>query len=123
MASKIELAEEANALAEALEIEVVTEGLNHADLTALVKDLKKRTEVVEPTPEPEVVEPTPEPEVVEPTPGADAECVPSYEVAEGKSVTSLRGIRGPGVTVTAEDFPGGQETLDAIVARGDAVKR
>ena len=43
-------------------------------------------------------------------------------VAEGKSVTSLKGIRAPGTPVEAKHFPGGQDTLNDLINRGLVVK-
>lgn len=46
-----------------------------------------------------------------------AEATKGHYVADGKSVTSLKGIRGEGVKVEAKHFPGGQKTLDSLVTR------
>lgn len=46
-----------------------------------------------------------------------------YVVAEGKSVTSQRGILGPGTTVSPKDFAAGQEGLDAHLAAGTLVRK
>lgn len=43
---------------------------------------------------------------------------PRYAVAKGKSLTSKRGLLGPGAEVSARDFGGGQERLDALVDAG-----
>jgi len=39
-------------------------------------------------------------------------------IAEGKSLTSLKGILGEGTPVTPEHFPGGQETFDNLKKSG-----
>lgn len=45
-----------------------------------------------------------------------------YEVAAGKSITSLRGILGQGTPVGPKDFLHGQETIDHLVKRGTLVE-
>jgi hypothetical protein len=45
-----------------------------------------------------------------------------YRVAEGKAITTRRGIRSEGETVTAKDFADGQERLDTLVSRGVVVE-
>jgi hypothetical protein len=45
-----------------------------------------------------------------------------YVVAEGRSITSQRGILGPGETVSPKDF-GGQERLDELVKAGTLVRK
>ncbi len=42
-------------------------------------------------------------------------------VAEGRSVTSLRGLLGPGTVVSPEDFAGGRDALKALVDNGAVV--
>src|SRR5690554_2169415 len=124
MATKVELAAEAAELAAELKIEVATEDLSHAELTALVADLEARYEAqlggdddvsTEPPPAPEPpVPPAPKPPVdgasdgalggpppkaapvVEPPKGA-------YVVAPGKSLLTRAGPTGPGGEVRARD--------------------
>jgi hypothetical protein len=45
-----------------------------------------------------------------------------FTIAPGKSVTSKRGIRGPGDEVRATDFRGGEERLAQLVAAGVVIK-
>lgn len=47
---------------------------------------------------------------------------PVYAIAPGRSLTSLRGILGPGTVVTAKYFLHGQATLDDLVKSGALVK-
>jgi hypothetical protein len=49
-------------------------------------------------------------------------CSFQYSVADGRSVTCLKGIVGSGEEVKAEYLSGAQETLDALVIRGVVVK-
>lgn len=53
------------------------------------------------------------------TPAALADL--SYEVAPGKTLTTLRGKRFGGAPVTARDFPGGESTLKSWVEKGFVV--
>lgn len=46
----------------------------------------------------------------------------SLKVADGKSITSLRGIIGEGQTVSNSDFNGGAETVSRLVKIGLLVK-
>ena len=55
-------------------------------------------------------------------PVAAAPVEPVYRIAEGKALTSLRGIQGSGAVVDASYFSGGQKTLDANVASGHVIK-
>lgn len=43
---------------------------------------------------------------------------PPFYLLPGKSLTSLRGIKGPGEEIKASDLPGGQKTLDARIESG-----
>lgn len=43
-------------------------------------------------------------------------------VVPGKSITSLRGILGPGTLVTAKDFTHGQATVDDLLGKGILVR-
>ena len=50
---------------------------------------------------------------------APAELTPAfYVVAEGRAVTSKRGILAAGEAVEARDFVGGEETLNSLLERG-----
>ena len=80
---------------------------------------------LEPEPTPTVVEPEPE-KLAESIPGADkeeptpaaAEPTKFLSVAEGKAITSKRGVLGPGEEVRAEYFVGGEETLQSLKKQG-----
>lgn len=69
-------------------------------------------------PEPEkLVEPISSADKEEPTPVA-AEPTKFLSVAEGKAITSKRGVLGPGEEVRAEYFVGGEETLQLLKKQG-----
>ena len=97
--------------------EAETDGLNNAQLADLLKSLKAAKELApdpEPTPAP-TPEPTPEPEAPKAKKG--------YFVAEGKSITSMRGIRVGGQPVEAKYFPDGENTIKDLVKRGMIIKK
>jgi hypothetical protein len=76
-----------------------------------------------PKPEPEPTlyvhksEPVPDPE-----PEPEIESEPVYTVPEGKSISSKRGVIGPGQVIEARDVPNGQATLDDLYAAGLLIK-
>jgi hypothetical protein len=75
------------------------------------------------TPEASTPEPTPEPEpaaMVEPQPAPKTKAG-VFRVADGKSVTTQRGMCHGGDVVRPRDFAGGQKTLDALVSKGTVV--
>lgn len=45
-----------------------------------------------------------------------------FTIAEGKALTSKKGILGPGDEVKPEYLPGGQDTIDKFVKSGHIVK-
>lgn len=53
---------------------------------------------------------------------ADKPKKPRYAVAKGKSITSKRGILGPGDEVRVTDLSGGKERLDELAKAGVVVK-
>lgn len=103
MASNMKLIADINAI----NPDAVTEGLNNAQLSELLKSLKAAILAMEPEPE------------LDPEPTAKK----GHYVADGKSITSLRGILGEGREVKAEYFPGGEETFQGLKDRGDIVKK
>jgi hypothetical protein len=46
-----------------------------------------------------------------------------HYIADGKSVTSKKGILGPGAKVEADFFNGGKTTLNVLVRSGYVVKK
>lgn len=60
-------------------------------------------------------QPEPEPE---PEPAAAAEPTNVHRVAEGKSITSKRGVLGPGDEVRPEYFVGGESVLADLIEKG-----
>lgn len=146
MASNRELAAKAAELGEALGRDVVnTDGLNNQALTALVEELQSAVDArAAAAPQPvgdelsDTMPATPsakhaaeEPETVAelvadaPAPAeppAVSSSEPTYVIAPGRSLTSLRDILDAGTAVTARDFLHGQETLDHLVEVGAVLK-
>lgn len=126
MASNKELAEQALALGAKLSVEVKTDGLNNAALTELVAGLRAK---LPPEGGDEAAKAKAEAALAA-AKASEAEAAkvaappaePTYHVAPGKGLTSLRGILGANVPVSARDFSGGQEKLDELVAKGHVVK-
>ena len=46
-----------------------------------------------------------------------------YFLANGVSFCTRKGVKGPGEQVFPDSFPGGVETLEAMVAKGQVEKR
>ena len=56
--------------------------------------------------------------------GKDSEFeLETYVVADGKAITSKRGILGEGETVSSRDLHGGHETLTQCISKGLIVKK
>lgn len=147
MASNKELAEQAEALAKTLGIEAKTQGLGNQALQALVNDLTAKTSAAavpapgatdESTPEPTPDPPKP-PEHkpfdgagdngsggAPPEPTPDPPLVHAFQVAPGKSLSTLRGILKPGEEVDAATFSvdpkAGQATLEELLEKGYLLK-
>lgn len=121
----------------ALDPNAEVEGLTNPKLVALLKQLRAAhnstdVEIVRPVgiqlgaplEENEPVSTAPEPKVEEPkveepkpTPAA-AEPTKVLNVVEGSSITSKRGVLGPGEEVRAEYFVGGEETIQSLKKQG-----
>lgn len=122
MASNKDLTAAINARAEALEIDVPeTEGLTNADLVILKKELDARETPADAEAE-AAAKAAAKADADATPPAVEAETPAPYSVAQGTSLTSLKGILGEGKAVTASDFTGGAETLDSLVERGLVVK-
>jgi len=81
------------------------------------KAVKKAVKPVEVKPEPV------KPVEVKPEPVKPVEIkAPVYKVAPGKSITSKKGILGPGEEVKAEYMSGGQKTIDDRIESGHITK-
>ena len=134
MSSNKELITEVNELATGLGKSVRTWGLSNTELQALADDLRRQKDQTGSQPgeqqagggqtgaEPhgqsekrETKEDSSEEE------GEDEE-EGDYVIAPGQSITSSRGILGPGTKVSAKDFVGGQKTLDELIKRKSVVK-
>lgn len=63
------------------------------------------------TPKPPVAAPPIEIPSAPPTPRV-------YRVVDGKSITSFRGVIGPGSPVSARDLSGGQAALETLIESG-----
>ena len=96
MASNKDLIEEI----EKIDADAVTEGFSNKDLNRLLASLQDPGATGEPV----------------------AEEPKGYKVAEGKAITSMRGVLGEGEPVQASDFPGGEDSLKALVKSGSVVK-
>lgn len=97
-------------------IDVLTQGKG-LQLGAPIEEDAPASTALEPEPTPTVVEPTPSAGKEEPTPTV-AEPTKVLNVAEGKAITSKRGVLGPGEEVRAEYFVGGEETLQSLKKQG-----
>lgn len=86
----------------------------------------EQSSLEQPPDEPVSAEHAPEEEQTEPAPAAEQTEEESsggdLAVAPETSLTSLRGILGPGTVVTADDFSGGQEALDSLLKAGLVVQ-
>ena len=104
-----------------LEMEVPKVGEKNSDYWAgLVSDLKaKKRDANRETDADAAKEKAPEAPKV---PEAPVETGGSFVIKAGCSLTSLKGILGPGVEVKPEFFIGGQETLDKHKKNGYIVK-
>jgi hypothetical protein len=142
MASNKELVEQAEALAKGLGIEAKTQGLGNVALQQLVADLTAKAggapevKPPDPPPAPQVTAP----QVRPPFDGAgqngsggapevkppDPPLVHTYQVARGKSLTSLKGILGQGAEVKPEyfneDLAAGQATLEDLLSKGYVIE-
>lgn len=115
MPSNKDLTQQAEELAEKLGKEVETEGLKNAELVELVAKLRKEVEAEE-APAAEVeAEEAPAAEV-------EAEEAPAFHVAEGKAITSKRGILADGDEIKATDLAGGEKALEAFIKSKHVVK-
>jgi hypothetical protein len=71
----------------------------------------------EPAPVPKPAQ-APEPVLAPVSKPVSSPVVLRYRIAEGKAVTSKRGILGPGTEVKVEYLTGGATSLDELVAAG-----
>ncbi len=85
--------------AEAAGVDVPSvEGKNNAEMAEILKGLRALPPAADAS-----------------APAAEPEKLPPYTVAEGKAITSSKGILSDGAEVTAEMLPGGAKTLKALV--------
>lgn len=98
MGSNKQLTSEALTLAKELGEDIKTDSLNNAELAALVSDLKAKQK------------------------GVTSEAKTGYFVANGKAITSNRGILSDGDEIEAADLAGGKKALAAFVKSGHVSK-
>ncbi len=109
MPKNIDLIDDINALAdERGESAPVTDGMSNNKLSAMLSDMKNPK--VEAETEVEV-----ETKTVETT-------HPQYYIADGKSLTTLKGIRGPGDEIKADYLADGKDGLKRHVKSGLVIK-
>ena len=126
------LVEEIQGLASELKVSVVTEGKSNAELTSELIGLEKEKEVRAAAKKAEEdakkktgAEDAADKRAKKEKEKADAaknKKKPPFYVADGKSITSLRGILGPGVEVKTSYLPGGKKTLDDLIKK-DIIKK
>lgn len=133
MSSNKELIAEVNELAASLGKSVRTWGLSNSELQAVADDLRRQKEQSggqaggqqsggqpgSQTGKPEKPEESSSEDEEKDEDEDDGE---EYVIAPGTSLTSARGILGPGTKVSAKDFQGGQKTLDDLVKAKSVVK-
>lgn len=100
--------------------EAETEGLNNIQLTAMHKELQAATPQDEPSAD-DAEEKKAEEKALAKVKKIVVELPPFY-IAEGKALTSKKGILGPGDEAKAEFFPRGQEAIDLFVKTGHILK-
>lgn len=119
MASNAELIKDIEELAIALELEVSTEGLKNDDLVALKSDLiAKQRDAENETPADAAAEAAAAKAAAKEAKKTAPPPPDGPVVANGKAITTLRGIRSEGDPITAEMLPGGADTLKDLIERG-----
>jgi hypothetical protein len=116
MPSNKELINEANNLADELELSVQTDGLKNEGLAELVSDLRAKKRDADTQTQADDTDDTDDTDESGPLAKID-----DPRVTEGRSVTTKRGIIGPGGSIRASDLSGGESSLRALVKNG-AVK-
>ena len=112
MASNKILTKETVAVALLLGLTVETDGLNNAQLAALLSDLKAKQKDAETVTQADTAEAAEAAEAAE----------IKFHVMAGKAITSKRGILADGDEIKAEDLAGGTEALEAFVKSGHVGK-
>ena len=100
MPSNKELIKEVKDLSGELDLAIDTDGLKNDELVSLVSDMRAKKR------DADTVTLADEPRSSGPV------------VAQGRAVTTHRGVRGPGETVLAKDVSGGDETLKHLIKVG-----
>lgn len=91
------------------------EDLNNAQLAAKLSELKK-------DPQAGAQDAADKKAEAQKAKATDAAKKPPYYIAEGKALTSKRGILGPGDEVKVDYLPGGKDTFDKFVKSGHIKK-
>ncbi len=97
-----------------LKPDAVTDGLKNDDLVAMLKDLRPQKTADTS----EALKPDAAAAEAAAAEAAAADEPREYKIAQGKSVTSKKGVLGPGAIVKPEYFSLGQETIDSLIDKG-----
>ncbi len=117
MPSNKDLIKEINSLTEELNYDRVdTDGKTNAELAELVSDLKAKKKDAELTTEADNVQP-----VIEKVATSKGN-LPPYEISEGKSLTTMRGILVAGDEITTMHLSGDEDQLKLLVEKGYVTK-
>ena len=122
MPSNADLIKEAQELSTFLGLEDTSNGLNNAQLVALISDLKaKKRDKENPTSADEAEakkKADDDAAAAKKKADDDAAKKPPFYMADGKSITSKKGVLSDGDEVKAEYLNGGKKTIDQFVKSG-----
>lgn len=118
MPSNKELINEANNLADELELSIQTDGLKNEELSNLVSDLRAKKRDAENVTQADSDSDQQETDSDSDQQETDSDEAASPVVAEGRSVTTKRGVIGPGKAISPKDLNGGQASFDKLVKAG-----
>lgn len=108
------------ALAAGVTLEKGTDGLNNAQLVKLVKDMK--AEHPDAAAKVEEAERIAAEELATLKAAKKEKKIPPFYIADGKALTTKRGLLGPGREIKAEDLAGGDTALKAFVKTKHVIK-
>lgn len=101
----------------ALNPEADTEGLTNAQLKAMLAELEAAAEAADSEPAAD-----PEPPAAEPATVAEPAEGFAYTVADGKAITTKRGVLSEGAGVNVDDLAGGKGAASSLADAGLLVK-
>ena len=101
-----------------LDPEAETEGLNNVGLAELLASLKTSDDKDETSDDKDETSDDKD----ETSDDKDETPKPPYTVAEGKALTTKRGVKADGDEIKPTDLPGGKDALEAFVESGHVVK-